>query len=461
MGRIHREFDTFEPANGSTFQLVSQRVLLNMSQSPSGDVVITGIGVMSPIGTDLDTFWENISAGKCGFRRTDQIPYVGTPDSIGGEVPGFSEKEARKGHLKAVRKQVKVMCREIQLGVASALQALNDSGIKPDTMSPERIGVEFGANLMNSPPEVMIDAALASAKGGNTFDFESWGLANGNRFQGMEPLWLLKYLPNMPGCHIGIAIDARGPNNSLVQDEASGNLAISEAVGIIRRGRADVMVTGTTGTKLNAVKSAHHNHWDVLAGGPADKRCRPFDKSRGGEVIAEASCSLILESRAHAEARGAKIYGSILGAGSSCYLDPETGEQTAIETAVRVAMKNAGVTADQLGHINAGASGSPVRDAYEAKALRSILGEYADSIPVTAAKSYLGSAGSGSTLTEIAVSLIGLQNGVIPRTLNFEACDDDAALNVVSDEHLATDNKTFVKTSVTRMGQCSAVVIGA
>lgn len=431
-----------------------------MSQSPSGDVVITGIGVMSPIGTDLDTFWQNIAAGQCGFRPTESVAYVGSPDSIGGEVPDFSEKAVKKSHLKSVRKQVNVMCREIQLGVASALQALADSGIDSDTLPPERIGVEFGANLMNSPPEHMIDAARACAPDSKTFTYDAWGLHGGNRFQGMEPKWLLKYLPNMPGCHIGIAIDARGPNNSLVQDEASGNLAISEAVGIIRRGRADVMVTGTTGTKLSAVKSAHHTHWDVLASGPAEERCRPFDRNRTGEVIAEASCTLILESRAHAEARGAKIYGSILGSGSSCYMDPEKGEQTAIETAVGVALKNAGMTADQLGHINAGASGNPTRDAYEAKAFRAILGDSVDRVPVTAGKSYLGSAGSGSTLTEIALSLMGLQNGVIPKTLNYTASDEDAALNVVSGEHQPTENKTFLKTSVTRMGQCSAVVIG-
>lgn len=427
-----------------------------MSNSPSGEVVITGIGVMSPIGTDLDTFWNSIAGGECGFRPTETM-YVGTPDSVGGEVPGFTEKSAKKGHLKVVRKQVNVMCREIQLGVASALQALADAGITKDTLPPERMGVEFGANLMNSPPEGMIDAAKACAEDGKTFDYESWGLAGDNRFKGMEPKWLLKFLPNMPACHIGIAIDARGPNNSLVQDEASGNLAISEAVGIIRRGRADVMVTGTTGTKLNAVKSAHHSHWDTLADGPPAERCRPFDRDRKGEVIAEASCSFVLESRTHAEARGAKIYGSILGAGSSCFLDDATGEQTAIETAIRIALQNAGITPDQLGHVNACASGNPVRDAYEARALKATVGS---SVPVTAAKSYLGSAGSGSTLTEIAFSLMGLKNGVIPMTLNYTASDEGNELNVVSGEHLPTENKIFLKTSVTRMGQCSAVVIG-
>jgi len=431
-----------------------------MSQAPSGDVVITGIGVMSPIGTDLDTFWGNIAAGKNGFRRTEHIEFIEAPDNIGGEVVDFSESTAKKTHLKSVRKQIKVMCREIQLGVASALQALEDAGIQSDTLAPERIGVEFGANLMNSPPEVMIDAAKAASSPNGKFDFNAWGLHDDNRFQGMEPLWLLKYLPNMPGCHIGIAIDARGPNNSLVQDEASGNLAISEAVGIIRRGRADVMVTGTTGTKISAVKSAHHSHWDILADGPSEERCRPFDSKRHGEVIAEASCSLILESRKHAEARGAKIYGSILGYGSSCFLDPKLGEQIAIQNAAAIAIKNAGLAVSDLGHINAGASGHPIRDMYEAKAFRELLGSAVDNVPVTAAKSYLGSAGSGSTLTEIAVSLLGLKNGVIPRTLNFDSTDEGAELNVVHGEHLASDNRTFLKTSVTRMGQCSAVVIG-
>ena len=432
-----------------------------MSQSPSGDVVITGIGVMSPIGTNLDVFWDNISAGKCGFRRTEQVGFLVTPDCIAGEVSDFSESTAKQSHLKAVRKQIKVMCREIQLGVASALQALQHSGLQPGAMPPERIGVEFGANLMSSPPEVMLDAARVCSTNGNTFNYDTWGLTNEGRFRGMEPLWLLKYLPNMPGCHIGIAIDARGPNNSLVQDEASGNLAISEAVGIIRGGRADVMVTGTTGTKMTPVKSAHHRHWDILADGPAEERCRPFDRNRRGEVIAEASCSLILESRQHAEARGATIYGTILGAGSCCFMDPDKGEQTCIQQAARIALKKAGVSVEELGHVNAGASGNPIRDAFEAKALRTVLGSHAEITPVTAAKSYLGSAGSGSTLTEIAFSLMGLQHGLVPKTLNFESPDEDAALNVVAGEHLATDNKLFLKTSVTRMGQCSAVVIGA
>lgn len=431
--------------------------------SSSDQIVITGIGLMSPIGIGVENAWSSLSAGQCGFRRVQHLSFVGTPDCIGGEVSDFTDQSAKKQHLKAVRKQIKVMCREIQLGVASALQAVEHAGLKIGEIPPERIGVDFGANLMSSPPDVLLDAGVSSTGPDHHFAYEKWGLVGGERFKGMEPLWLLRYLPNMPGCHIGIAVDARGPNNSLTQDEASGGLVIAEAANIIRRGRADIMITGTTGTKLHAVKACQHDKWDVLAEGPAEKRCRPLDRSRSGEVVAEAACTLILESRSHAEARGATIYGTILGAGASCILSKEgqADETQAVERAAAMALKNADVSAADLGHVNLCASGNPTRDAFEAAAVRNILGSRADTIPVTALKSYLGSAGSGSGLSEIAASLLALKHGVIPKTLNFEASDEDCALQVVSDEHLATENKMFLKTSVTRMGQSSAVVISA
>ena len=432
-----------------------------MNQSYSGDVVITGIGIVSPIGIGADNFWNSLQDGRCGFRKSELLSWVGTPDCTGGEISDFHDKSARKEHLKSVRKNLKVMCREIQLGVASALQAINHSGLDMDSMAPERIGIDFGANLMSSPPEVLVGAAVKSLSekdGRMAFDFDKWGE---DGLSGMEPLWLLRYLPNMPGCHIGIALDARGPNNSITQDEASGGLVIAEAANIIRRDRADVMITGVTGTRWHVVKACQYDKWDTLAEGPADQRCRPFDQNRSGEVLGEASCTLILESRKHAEARGAKILGTLLGCGASCVAskDGVADEATAVELAARHAMRNAGVSAEQIGHVNASAAGHPTRDAFEAQAIRSVFSGRED-VAVTAPKSYLGSAGSGSSLCEIAASLMGLQNGVVPKTLNFETPDAEAPLNVVSNEHLSTSNGLFLKTSVTRMGQATAVVVG-
>ena len=432
-----------------------------MSRSSARDVVITGIGVVSPLGIGRDAFWSNLSAGHSGLKRIELSSFVASPGCIGGEVSDFNEETIKKQHLKSVRKNLKVMCREIQLGVASALQAMEDAGLQPGSVAPDRIGVDFGANLMSSPPDVLIGAAMKSlsAKSGHSeFDFDLWGDVG---MTGMEPLWLLRYLPNMPGCHIGIALDARGPNNSITHDEASGALVIAEAANAIRRDRADVMVTGVTGTRIHTVKACHSFHWDILADGPAETRVRPFDNSRTGEAVAEASCTLILEARAHAEARGAKILGMILGCGSSTVVnrDGHPDEATAVFQSASAAMHRAGVSAGDLGHVSACASGHPQRDRYEADGLRRLLDSHADDVPVTAFKSYIGSSGSGAGLCEMAASLMALQHGIIPRTLNYSTPDSEAPLNVVHGEHLTTSNGLFLKTSVTRMGQASSVVV--
>jgi len=434
-----------------------------MSKTSPRDVVITGIGIVSPLGIGREAFWSGIAEGRTGIKRVELLSFVGTPGCIGGEVSDFNDETIKKQHLKTLRKSLKVMCREIQMGVAAALQAMEDAGLAPGAVSPDRIGVDFGANLMSSPPEVLIGAALKSMSEKNgrpAFDYDRWGV---DGISGMEPLWLLRYLPNMPGCHLGIALDARGPNNSITQDEASGCLAIAEAANIIRRDRADVMVTGVTGTRLHPVKSCHNSHWDILADGPAETRVRPFDAHRIGEALAEASCTLILEARSHAEARGAKILGTVLGCGASTVASREghPDEATAVVNAANAAMSRAGVSAKDLGHVSACAAGHPARDRYEAAALRRILGDRADEVPVTAFKSYMGSSGSAAALCEIAASLLAAQHGVVPKTLNFTTPDVEQPLNVVHGEHLTTSNGLFLKTSVTRVGQASAVVIQA
>jgi 3-oxoacyl-[acyl-carrier-protein] synthase II len=431
-----------------------------MTQSVSNDVVITGVGIFSPIGIGVEAFQAGLAAGVPGFRRSELLTYISAPDCVCGEVLNFNASTARKQYLRPLRKSVKLMCREIQLGVAAALQAMEHAGLTAGTFTSERTGVSFGANLMTSPPDVLAGGVTKCLTDSSDFVYDRWGQ---DGIRGMEPLWLLCFLPNMPGCHIGIAVDARGPNNSITHDEVSGGLAINEAAGIIRRGRADIMITGVTGTRLHNIKTTQATKWDSLADGPAESRCKPLDASRSGEVVSETSCTLILESREHAEKRGATILGTVLSCGTSCVMaeNGKPNEQLAVEQAATAALSRAGVTADQLGHVNMGVSGHPKRDQLEAQAIRNVLGDQADTTPVTAPKSYLGSAGSGSSLAEIAASLLTLQNGQIIRTLNCDTPMPEAPQNVVSSENQATDNRLFLKTSVTRMGQASAVVIQA
>ena len=430
--------------------------------SESREVVITGAGIVSPIGIGVDAFWESLSASRSGIRHCEMFPGFAAPDGVGAEVRGFTDESARKVYLKEQRKNLKAMCREIQLGVASALLALQDSSIDLSAIDHERLGVEFGANLMLSPPEVLREACAACCDEGTThFQPGNWGQSG---LVKLEPLWLLRYLPNMPACHISISADARGPSNSLTLDDASGNTVIGEAYRILLRGSADVMIVGVTGTTLHPIKTLHQALWNDLARTPDAPECRarPFDLNRSGRVVAEGSCSFILEDRQHAERRGAKILGRVLGTGSSCVSNAmhQPDHRVALGNAMRGALRDAGLRPDQIGHINAHGLGTKEADIAESLAIMDVFGdELGRRIPVTAPKSFLGNSGAGSGLLELAASVVGLSHGVIPHTLNYETPDPACPLNVVAKQPRETSNRVVLSVNVTKVGQAAASIV--
>lgn len=433
---------------------------MGQSRNLERRVVLTGVGVVSPIGIGISAFAASLRGGVCGVAAGPFLPANPAPGHVSGEVREFENYKFGREQ----RKSVKVMCREIQLGVASANLALEHAGIDPSKLEPERLGVEFGANLMLSPPDELARACYACIdETDHQFYEDRWG----NRgLSDMYPLWLLKFLPNMPACHIGIAADARGPNNSLTLDEASGNLVIGEATRIIARGHADVMISGTTGTQLHAIKSMHSVLWDELATalpGDALPVCRPFDARRNGQVIAEAACTVILESESHAIARGATVLADVLGAGSSCVIsiDGKPNLQKAIAQASRAALRDADVSPADIGHVNANGIGAKVTDELEAAALKDVFGAALPKIPVTAFKSYWGNPGAGTGILEIAASLVGLQTNEILPTLNFEQPDPACPIDVVHATPRKVSNRLFLNVNVTREGQASAVVLQA
>jgi 3-oxoacyl-[acyl-carrier-protein] synthase II len=427
-------------------------------------IVITGVGIVSPLGIGFDVFAENLLAGKSGISRLESVSYSGAPRNVGGEIKDFTETTARKKYLEKQKKSIKVMCREIQFGVASAALALDNSGLDLESVDHERFGVDFGANLMFSPPEVLKDACWSCVEPTDPefhFQYDQWG---GKGMGSLEPLWLLRYLPNMPACHIGIYADARGPSNSITQNEASGNLAVAEAYRVIERGLADVMIAGTTGTRIHPVKSMHAALWDILAehgDEPPETWSRPFDATRNGEVLAEGACSFLLEEESHARARGAKILARILGAGSSCTLthNGRPGVTRAMVNAIGVALRDAGLTPDRIGHINAHGLGTPNMDIDEAQAIHEVFGRRAEGMPVTALKSALGNSGAGCGSLELAGSLAGLRQGVVPGTLNYRNPDPACRLNIVHGKPLPISNRVALNLNVTGMGQAAALII--
>lgn len=428
-----------------------------MSSPPR--VVITGLGLFSPLGCTLDEAQERLLAGESGIRPVERFDCSATPGKLGGELQGYDQKTVRKELLKPVRRSVKVMCREIEFGVAAAAAALEDSGIVGQVPS-ERLGIDFGANLMMTPAHFFSDPSLACVDDNGVFDFSSWG---DKGFPRMEPLWLLKYLPNMPACHIGILADARGPNNSLTQDEASGNLVVGEAIRVIHRGWADAMISGTTGTRIDEMKSVHGAMWDRLGYNEANPAhsCRPFDKNRNGQALSEGSAVTILETIEHAANRGAKVWGEVLGTGASCKFDADGKPdfQYAMAQAMRTAIKNSGLTPDDIGHVNAHGDGSVFLDPEEAKAIGEVFGKRGSTIPVTALKSRVGNSGASCGTVELALSLLAAREGVIPTTTGYETPDPECPLNVVAGEPIALPNNIMISNSVTRLGQASSIVV--
>ena len=449
----------------STFAFISHETMTRSCDSPRR-VVITGVGVVSPLGIGYETFSKNLLEGKSGISRLESVSYSGAPKNVGGEIKDFTDTSAKNEYLKKQRKSIKVMCREIQFGVASASLAIENSALDLEAIDHERFGVEFGANLMFSPPDVLKEPAWHCVDEGDTefrFRLKHWGTEG---ISNLEPLWLLRYLPNMPACHIGIYADARGPSNSITQNEASGNLAAAEAFYVITRGQADTMVAGTTGTRIHPVKSMHAALWDILAehgDDPPETWCRPFDKTRKGEVLAEGACSMILEEESHAKARGARILGRILGAGSSCAFDRNgTNKVTrAIVNAARAALRDAGLTPADIGHVNAHGLGTPWIDVDEALAIHEIFGPAGETVPVTALKSVLANAGASCGTLELAGSLAGLEQGVVPATKNYRVPDPACRLNIVHDKPLPIANRVVLNINVTTCGQAAALVVEA
>ena len=302
-----------------------------------------------------------------------------------------------------------------------------------------------------------LERTYRRSRTGSGFSFPLWAEAI---HEELHPLWLLKHLPNMTASHIAIAHDARGPNNSIVLGDVSGLLAVAEAATVIDRGWADVMLTGGTGCRLHPTALVARG--DALLSHRSDdwsRASRPFDRDRDGLVNGEGAAAILLESREHAERRGARIRGRILGAASRC--EPHarrTGLTGAsLRLAIRAACVGAGLAPEAVGHVNAHGVSTIEMDRAEAAAIRAELGD----VPVTAPKSSFGHLGAGGGVVELAASVLGLQAGLVPPTLNYDTPDPSCPVNVVHGEPLTGRPATAVAVNVCSTGQAVAVAVAA
>lgn len=415
---------------------------------PSREVVVTGVGVVSPIGIGRDAFWTSLIEGRSGVRRIARFDASGTPVDFGGEVTDFDGRR----YIRPV-KALKVMSREIQLGATAALLAAADARLADSGVDPDRVGVVFGTDLIQCDPEE-VTAAFRRCLVDGQFHFDRWGTA---ALEEIHPLWLLRHLPNMPACHIAIAHDARGPNNSITLGEVSSLLAVAEAVRTIERGQADVMFAGGTGTRV------HPTLWVRSFLSPLSKRIdrpqaasRPFDLDRDGMVNGEGAAAVILESRAAAEARGAPTLATV--SGYACRHESTRQANCsgqALRQSLRAVLAEARWSPRDVGHVNADGRSTIDDDRDEAAAIHQVLGD----VPVTAPKSYFGHLGAGSGAVELVASVLALQHGQVPPTLNYERADPACPVRVVQGAPLAGCPAAAIVVNRSPMGQAAALAL--
>jgi 3-oxoacyl-[acyl-carrier-protein] synthase II len=346
------------------------------------------------------------------------------------------------------------------MGVAAAQRAISDAGVAPGQFDPERCGVVFGADYMLSQPEELAAGFNRCTDEQRKFNFGRWGVDGLGQ---LTPLWLLKYLPNMPASHVAIYNDFRGPNNSLTLREAAGNLSVGEAARYIERGDADLMVAGATGTRVHPLKAVHTSRQEEIAtnGVAPERASRPFDLHRTGMVVGEGAGVVVLESLESAQARGATIYCELLGSGSSVVADRSgvPHRDVALTNAIRGALRDAGLSEDAVGHIHAHGLSTRACDVEEARAIRSVFGDRANELPVTAAKSYFGNLGAGSGVVELIASVLALRAGRLFPVLNFESPDPECPIHVAQAADTSPGD-SFLNLSATPQGQASAIVVG-
>lgn len=426
-------------------------------------VVITGLGLISPLGNTAAALWEALQAGRSGVDRLSFFPTDYFPMSFAGEARCFSGAIDDFGPLegeqkKAIRKGLKTICREAQMGIAAAQRAMFDAGLTQGKFDPVRTGAVFGSDYMVSDPLEFADPVRQCRGPEGAFQFSRWA-AEG--LPKMNPLWLLKYLPNMPAAHLAIYNDLRGPNNSLTHREASSNLALGEALRYIARGSADIIISGATGTYVHPTKTVQVTLQQELAGNGAEpaRACRPFDRQRSGMVLGEGAGAIVLELLESARERGATIYGEVLGAASATVLDRTRVARRgqALETVMRKALRDAGATPPEVGHIHAHGVSTTSGDREEAQAIAAIFGPPEQQPPVTAAKSYFGNLGAGSGAIELIASLLALRQGQLFGVLNYQTPDPECPVAVAP--HGARPGKTFLNANVTTQGQASCVYV--
>ena len=399
-------------------------------------VVVTGVGIVSPLGIGARAHWEGLISGRSAVKRIASFDPSGFPSQVAGEVPTYKIGDYVP---KSYRKATKVMARDIELAVIAADDAFKDSGLKSQayTETPDIDGTRFGCNIgagLISCELNELTAALTTARDdqhANKIDLKKWGRDGMNQ---LTPLWLLKYLPNMLACHVTIVHGLRGPSNTITCADASSHLAIGEAFRTIQRGNADLAICGGAESKVNPMGLIRHCLLKRLTeqNEQPGEAVRPFDEAARGTAVGEGGGLLILEEYERAKGRGAKIYAELVGFAASQdahkITEPSpTGHSYA--KAVQKALADANLPPAAVGLIVPNGLGLLKHDRAELTGLLTAFGGGLARVPVSPIKGQTGNLAAGGGV-DAASAVLALHYGVVPPAVNTKKVIDAQELNV-------------------------------
>ena len=402
----------------------------SMRMSDNERIVVTGIGVVTPLGIGLEAFWEGLVNGRSGVRRITLCDPSDSPSQIAGEVPDFEPRDYMP------TRESRRMSRVCQFAVAAAEMALTNARLPLDQCNRDEIGVLF-ANSSGSPSDDERSVQRLLSRGVAQFN---------------SPYYLVNTLPNMPASYIAMRFGLAGYSSTIATACAASAQAIGEAAAVIRRGDADIMLAGGAEAPISQISLAGFGTIMALStyNEHPETASRPFDATRNGFVLGEGAGILVLERLSHARSRSADIYAELIGYGVTCDACHPTAphpEGRGAMLAMQRALNRAGINPEHIDYINAHATSTPVGDVAETIAIKRLFNAAAARIPISATKSMIGHLTSASGVVEAIATILALKHGTIPPTINYENPDPDCDLDYVPNQARVADLQIAISNS--------------
>jgi 3-oxoacyl-[acyl-carrier-protein] synthase II len=427
-------------------------------------VAITGVGLVTPIGSGYEEFSNALRAGRSGVGRITAFDSAGLDTRIAAEVRNGATDLAQ---WVEPTKAVKLMSRATLFAVAAAGMARRHARLGRDAVSPQRLGVVVGAggmgptdlDLLATQAGAAIDAAREN--GNDRWDIPAFARIFAQR---TNPVATLRGLPNLAAAHVAIQHDAQGPNSTITTAGCAGTQAIGEGLRLLQRGDADVVLAGGADAGVNPVAVLGFSLLGTLSrrNGEPDKASRPFDRERDGFVIGEGAGFVVLEREDFARARGAPVLVELAGFGASCDAYRITDERPDAEGAahaIRLCLEDGVLSPEDIGYVNAHGTGTRMNDITETRAIRQSLGSRADLVPVSSTKSMIGHLLAAAGAVELIAALIAIQEQFLPPTINLEIADDECDLDYVPNAARPATPDAALSTSFGFGGQNACLAI--